>query len=159
MSNVRQTSVEAYFEVLPKLGNRQFEVMMALYTKPATDKEIAEKLNRPINTVTPRRNELVKQGIVEEKERRECSITGHRAIAWGIVDGLEGKIEEELKSDRQKKAEEEEMEIEQIEPFLFKVKDEYIVDIDDKTCTCPDYQYRQVKCKHIYKVEMYLEAE
>lgn len=86
-NQVRQTSIRAYEnEVLPNLGKRQAEVLSSLgQVEPATDKEIASHLNRPINTVTPRRNELVKEELVEEKERRPCNITGRTAIAWGLT--------------------------------------------------------------------------
>ncbi|PTD94092.1 ribonuclease H [archaeon SCG-AAA382B04] len=55
---------------------------------------------------------------------------------------------------RKKKAKEEDMSVEKIDTSTFKVKDKYVVDIDEGTCTCPDHQTRGVKCKHIFKVEM-----
>jgi hypothetical protein len=32
--------------------------------------------------------------------------------------------------------------------------DEYVVDTREPACTCPDFQYRDVKCKHIRRVEL-----
>ena len=32
----------------------------------------------------------------------------------------------------------------------------YDVDIQNKTCTCPDFNFRQNKCKHIVATELYL---
>jgi superfamily II DNA or RNA helicase len=32
----------------------------------------------------------------------------------------------------------------------------YDVDIESKTCTCPDFNFRQTKCKHIVATELYL---
>ena len=32
----------------------------------------------------------------------------------------------------------------------------YDVDIENKTCTCPDFSFRQTKCKHIVATELYL---
>lgn len=29
---------------------------------------------------------------------------------------------------------------------------EYLVDIEQETCTCPDFEYRDVRCKHIRRV-------
>lgn len=43
---------------------------------------------------------------------------------------------------------------------IFKVKSKkdnekyYIVDIEKKSCTCPDYVFRKVKCKHILAIEI-----
>ena len=46
---------------------------------------------------------------------------------------------------------------------LFKVRSSlkdknkyYEVDIANKTCTCPDFNFRQNKCKHIVATELYL---
>jgi len=86
---IRQTSLEAYKAIKPKLGARQKEVFDVLdeAAKPLTDKELSEILDRPINTVTPRRNELVKKGLIVEAEKRLCTITGSKAIAWKINNG------------------------------------------------------------------------
>jgi SWIM zinc finger len=32
----------------------------------------------------------------------------------------------------------------------------YDVDIENKTCSCPDFNFRQNKCKHIVATELYL---
>ncbi len=55
---------------------------------------------------------------------------------------------------RKEKAEKEDMSVEKIDESTYKVKDKYVVDMDERTCTCPDHQNRGVKCKHIFKVEM-----
>lgn len=96
---VQETSKIAYFsEVKPTLGARQEEVMSAFRTgKTFTNSELAAYLNWPINTVTPRVNELAhpypkkpskvafsRPALLEEKERRHCSKTGRMAIVWGI---------------------------------------------------------------------------
>lgn len=36
------------------------------------------------NVIRPRRNELVKMGVLEEKYKRKCCISNRRAIVWGI---------------------------------------------------------------------------
>ena len=35
----------------------------------------------------------------------------------------------------------------------------YVVDLSDQTCTCPDYEARSKKCKHIYAVEFTIRRE
>ena len=49
-------------------GRRQMEVYEAIRTSrtPICDRAIVRKLNRLINCITPRRNELVKKGVVRE---------------------------------------------------------------------------------------------
>ena len=48
----------------------------------------------------------------------------------------------------------------QVRPYVFSVlsqtdpRKEYLVGLTGPTCTCPDYQYRRHRCKHILAVEM-----
>lgn len=43
-------------------------------------------------------------------------------------------------------------------PYVFEVHsasgNKYTVDLGKQTCTCPDFQKRQEKCKHIWRVEL-----
>lgn len=91
MTRVRSTSLHIYFtEIKPDLGKRQNQVLKVIALNPQglTNSEIADRLNWPINTVTPRVYELRKDfGVVKEKERRECSVTGRRAITWVMDNG------------------------------------------------------------------------
>lgn len=64
------------------------------------------------------------------------------------------EYEDKAFSKRKEKAKEEDMNIRRIGTSTFKVKDKYVVDIDEGTCTCPDHQNRGLKCKHIFRVEM-----
>ena len=77
------TSILSYKEMEETLGERQRVVYFVLSElKEATDKEISVYLDLPINTITPRRFELVEMGLVREKEKRICKITGKLAISW-----------------------------------------------------------------------------
>jgi Transglycosylase SLT domain len=49
-----------------------------------TNLELARFLEWEINTVTPRVNELVKKGVLEEHCKRECEISGRTATCWQI---------------------------------------------------------------------------
>lgn len=69
-----------------------------------------------------------------------------------IPDDIQKKAREYVKN-RKERAEEEDMKIEKIDQYLYKVKGKYFVEIDDGTCTCPDFEYRGNKCKHILAVE------
>jgi len=85
---MRQTSLQAYQELKDsgKLGERQLLVYEAIKRlKCATDTEITKFMGfSDPNRIRPRRNELVRFGLVEEKERRNCNITNRKAIVWGI---------------------------------------------------------------------------
>lgn len=95
---VRQTSIDCYMEMLPKLGKRETEVYQTLKRmhqqgmRNATDMEITTFLNKKDpNYVRPRRNALSapleeggKYGLVVLDCKRECSITHKRVMAWRI---------------------------------------------------------------------------
>ena len=93
---MQQTSLETYYnEVKPKLNQKQHEVYRAIEEHgPITNKQLAEVMNRPVNTVTPRVLELR-----QKKHIVSCYIAedgGRRAHYWGtpaqMID-LENQIE------------------------------------------------------------------
>jgi hypothetical protein len=50
------------------------------------------------------------------------------------------------------------MNFQKIDSELFEVESQsghgtYVVDLKERTCTCPHYRYRGVVCKHIHAVE------
>lgn len=83
---MQQTSLFSYKnEILPILGERQKVIYEALQTrKNFTNTELAHQLNFPINTVTPRVNELRKMSLVRLAETRKCEITGRMCCAWEV---------------------------------------------------------------------------
>jgi hypothetical protein len=83
---IQETSVESYLEIIKNLGDKQEEVLFAIKQMVAgTDTEIANYLGySDINSVRPRRFELVELGLVREVGKRICSITGRNAIVWGL---------------------------------------------------------------------------
>lgn len=91
---MRTTSLFAYHtEVKPNLSSKQEKVLEAFHTSTAADMtnaELAQVLKWPINTVTPRTNELVKKGKLRESTRRRCWTTGRTAIAWMLATVLLG---------------------------------------------------------------------
>lgn len=88
---IRETSLEAYIDILKELSERHQVVYSAFFNLcslqgDATDYEVAKFLgkNDP-NFVRPRRYELLNQfKVVEISQKRECNITGKNAIAWKI---------------------------------------------------------------------------
>jgi predicted transcriptional regulator len=81
----QETSLRTFMsEVIPTLSERHQEVLMAFQNDDFTNKELSVHLGWDINRVTPRVNELVKMGIIAERERRQCHHTGRTAIVWGI---------------------------------------------------------------------------
>jgi len=82
---VRNTSRQAYFnDVVPKINEAQMVVLAALQKskRPVNNQEVANFLNKQINTITPRMGELVKMGLVEEAFRAIYPVTNRRVIYW-----------------------------------------------------------------------------
>lgn len=83
---VRQTSIEGYNSIRGKIGQRQEEVLKTILKfGPMNNRAISEVLQRPINTVTPRVNELRKAGLVQEESRRKDPRTKVRTIWWEAI--------------------------------------------------------------------------
>jgi len=85
MNALQTTSLFAYQQIKQTLGERQRAVLdeLAKHTD-MTNGELAAALGWSINRVTPRTNELVKQGRVAEACRRADKVTGRTCIAWRI---------------------------------------------------------------------------
>ena len=83
----QETSREAYHSVQPKLVGKRKEVLNCLVTNGnMTNGEVADFLHWPINTVTPRMNELVKDDYVVAVNWK-IGPTGRKAIVWGVKNG------------------------------------------------------------------------
>lgn len=82
MTAVRQTSILAYIS-LTDLGARQRVVLETIkHIGKACNLDIATYLHTPINSITPRTNELVDKGLVEISHKATCPQTGRKAIYW-----------------------------------------------------------------------------
>ena len=81
---MRETSLEAYFNLKSKLGPKQIKVLTALKEfHPATDMMLKEHLGYlDPNQVRPRRKELLDMRLIREHHRDKCQVTGRRAIYW-----------------------------------------------------------------------------
>jgi len=80
---IQQTSMLAFLtDVKPKLNQKQHEVYRAIQEYgPITNKQLAEVMKRPVNTVTPRVLELR-----QKKHIISCFIAedgGRKAHYWG----------------------------------------------------------------------------
>ena len=88
---MQQTSLLAFDELrnTEKLGDMQKEVYLALHKLgEATDLEISKFLHfADPNKSRPRRNDLVRFGLVEESHKRKCSVSGKLSIVWKIKGG------------------------------------------------------------------------
>lgn len=84
--SVRDTSRDAYEDVSLTLGERQKVVLETIRgaKRPVNNQEIAGFLGVPINTITPRTNELVSLGKVELAFKAVYPLTKRRVCYWKI---------------------------------------------------------------------------
>ena len=77
------TSLDAFAYVKTTLGTRQRAVLDIIkHLKSPTNAEISKFMGLPINTITPRTNELRAKGLVGDGGKRVCKVTGHEAHMW-----------------------------------------------------------------------------
>lgn len=82
---MRQTSIMAFDSIQHELGMKQsivLDAIRAMYCP--NNREVAEYLGLPINTITPRVNELVKKGLVTCAGEKEDVITHRKTLVWVI---------------------------------------------------------------------------
>jgi len=83
---IRVTSLEAFNEIVPTLGERQLFVLKGLrkLNRPVSNLMLSRYLHIPINQCVPRIYELRKMGIVVMAKKDIDPITGKRVIYWQI---------------------------------------------------------------------------
>jgi len=82
---MRKTSLLAYNQILDSLGRRQkivFDIIEDL--GPLNNRQISTILNIPINSITPRVNELVKRKVVKEAYTDKDRISNRLSIYWKV---------------------------------------------------------------------------
>ena len=84
LHHTQQTSIWA-FQALRNLSGRQAAVYNLIrHHGPISNLELAERIGLPINSITPRTNELVAKGLVREGKRGVSPITGRTVIMWEV---------------------------------------------------------------------------
>ncbi len=83
---IRDTSLAAYREVEPTIGKKQALVLQTIHKakRPVNNQEIASHLALPINTITPRTNELLSLEKVELAFKAIYPATGRKVCYWKI---------------------------------------------------------------------------
>lgn len=85
---ISETSLDAYRDIKPRLGEMQDKVLGVFYERPfkqdLTNREIADALGVDVCSVTGRVYELRKMGLLVHSRNRLCSITYRRVQAWRL---------------------------------------------------------------------------
>lgn len=86
--SVRDTSLDAYAEIVQTLGHRQRQVFEEIvHLGEVTNNELARALFMPINRITPRVFELRAIGAVIDAGTRTCRVTRRRCHVWRPANG------------------------------------------------------------------------
>jgi len=84
------TSLDAYQQIKKELRKRQRAVLDTInhiiYTKNTfpTNLEISQFMGIPINSITPRTNELEKLGQITKDNKRLCKVSRRMAYTWRV---------------------------------------------------------------------------
>jgi len=83
---VRDTSKLAYDQISPSIGRKQALVLntIAKAKRPVNNQEIASHLVLPINTITPRTNELLSLDVIELAFKAIYPATGRKVCYWKV---------------------------------------------------------------------------
>lgn len=86
---VQPTSLEAYYDLIPRLGEMQDRVLGVFYEVPGkpdwTNREIAAHMGLDVCSITGRVYELRNMGLLEFSRKRMCGITLRRVLAWRLA--------------------------------------------------------------------------
>jgi len=88
MSSVQPTSLEAFLKIqedgTAETQRDQVLEVLRQASEPLTNREIATALGLEPSTVSARRNELIKMGLVRQVGRRKCRVSGFTALTWAL---------------------------------------------------------------------------
>jgi superfamily II DNA or RNA helicase len=170
-SNMNQV-VQRIGRVIRKHEGKDLALIYVIYISDTKDDDILQVIRKAITTTTT--EEIVVDSIEEEK--RDSSTINNKMKsaekrrlekAYRIMESslIEPMIIE-LKDSAENMGDGEAYNHDQIKDNnrrIFRVRSSlkdknkyYDVDIENKTCTCPDFNFRQNKCKYIVATELYL---
>jgi hypothetical protein len=83
---IAQTSLEAFESIKKELGKRQMDVYLAIKQLGEADNlTISKFLGLPINSITPRCQELRSKKLVGVSKIGKSKYTGRNVICWKCV--------------------------------------------------------------------------
>ena len=174
-SNMNQV-VQRIGRVIRKHEGKDLALIYVIYISDTKDDDILQVIRKAIITTTTTPEEIEVVNSIESKrdspinnkiksikpaEKRSLE-KAYRIIESSLIEPMiielkeeKGTVEEGEEGNNENQPENSKR--------LFKVRNSlkdknkhYEVDIANKTCTCPDFNFRQNKCKHIVATELYL---
>jgi hypothetical protein len=90
----KATSRAAALRILPRTGTQRWNILMTIKTRPRTDEELAGLLRMSLNSVRPRRGELVDGEWIEDSGETRQTAAGNDAVVWKLSARGELKLKE-----------------------------------------------------------------
>jgi superfamily II DNA or RNA helicase len=180
-SNMNQV-VQRIGRVIRKHEGKDLALIYVIYISDTKDDDILQIIRKAITTTITEEEKIAADSIMEEGKRREDSPinnkmksaekrrleNAYRIIESSLIEPMIIELKDCGCSSSSSSSSSEESNNNQNIPEnsnkkLFRVRSSlkeknkyYDVDIENKTCTCPDFNFRQNKCKHIVATELYL---
>jgi superfamily II DNA or RNA helicase len=183
-SNMNQV-IQRIGRVIRKQEGKDLALIYVIYVSDTKDDKIHDIVKKAITTSTTSFQEYVEEEEKEEEENSNEKIKIQKGIlnnhignltrlkegerkrlekAYNIIEStLYEPMIVELREEKQDSDQSEKNQNQREIKKLFRVKSSikeknkyYDVDIEKKTCTCPDFKFKFHKCKHIVATELFL---
>ena len=180
-SNMNQV-VQRIGRVIRKHDGKDLALIYVIYISDTKDDDILQVMRKAITTTTTTEGIIVDS--IEDKERKRDSPinnkmksvkpaekrrleNAYRIIESSLIEPMIIELKDyeyatssgggsEESNNNQNILEKNNKKLFRVRSSLKEKNKYYDVDIENKTCTCPDFNFRQNKCKHIVATELYL---
>ena len=177
-SNMNQV-IQRIGRVIRKQEGKDLALIYVIYVSDTKDDKIHDIVKKAITTTSTK--SLQKYGEVDEKENKNKKIEIQKDLnnngnlkklnveikrlekAYNIIEStLYEPMIVELQEEKQygdQGKEKQKIETRKLYRVKSSIKEKikyYDVDIENKTCTCPDFKFKLHKCKHIVATELFL---
>ena len=179
-SNMNQV-VQRIGRVIRKHEGKDLALIYVIYISDTKDDDILQVIRKAITTTTTTTEEIAADSIEDKEGKRDSPINNkmksvkpaekrrlekaYRIIESSLIEPMIIELKDygDATSGSSEESNNNQNILENNNRKLFRVRSSlkeknkyYDVDIENKTCTCPDFNFRQNKCKHIVATELYL---
>jgi superfamily II DNA or RNA helicase len=179
-SNMNQV-VQRIGRVIRKHEGKDLALIYVIYVSDTKDDDILQVIRKAITTTTT--TEIVVDSIEDKEDKRDFQLSdnkfksvkpasekrrlenAYRIIESSLIEPMIIELKDygDAASDDSEESNNKNILENRNMKKLFRVRSSikeknkyYDVDIENKTCSCPDFNFRQNKCKHIVATELYL---
>jgi superfamily II DNA or RNA helicase len=176
-SNMNQV-VQRIGRVIRKYEGKDLALIYVIYISDTKDDDILQVIKKAITTTTNTTTEEIVVNSIEGKrdslinnkmkstkpaEKRRLE-NAYKIIESSLIEPMIIELKEYgVPTSKSEESNDNQNTLKNSNRKLFRVRSSikeknkyYDIDIENQTCTCPDFNFRQTKCKHIVATELYL---